>query len=129
MAEPGTNVMRRLSEEFPFLGFLLALFAFGNLLHYFLIPSYLAVTRENWIVREILRLFVRNAWNRQWIHALHQYLALLDEFCTFSTVEWTRILRCSVSVLTQNGEGCSADASAFSPGMRCSHLEIRKLLL
>ena len=49
---------------------------------------------------------------------LHQYLALLDELCAFSTVKWTRILRCSVSALTQDGEVCSADASALSLGMR-----------
>ena len=42
----------------------------------------------------------------------------LDEVCSFSTVRWTRILRFSVSVLTQDGEACSADASALSPGMR-----------
>ena len=33
-------------------------------------------------------------------------------------VKWTRILRFSVSVLTQNGEVCSADASALTPDMR-----------
>ena len=54
----------------------------------------------------------------QWIHVLHQYLALLDEFCTFFAVKWTRSLRCSVSILTQNGEVCFADASALSAGMR-----------
>ena len=74
---------------------------------------------------------------RQWRHVLHQCLALVDELHTFSTAKWTRILRCSVfslgivldSVLTQNGEVCSADASVYSPGMRCSHLEIWKFLL
>ena len=34
------------------------------------------------------------------------------------------MLRCSVSVLTQNEEVCSADASVFCPAM-CSHLENR----
>ena len=63
---------RRLSEEFPFLGFLLALFALGSLVHYFFMSSHLGVTRpvsgccmwktENWILWEILRLLVRNAW-------------------------------------------------------------------
>ena len=36
---------RRLSDEFPFLGFFLALFALGNMVHYLLVASYLAVTR------------------------------------------------------------------------------------
>ena len=40
----------------------------------------------------------------------------MDELHAFSTLLWTRILRCSVSVLTQNGEVCSVDASAFSLG-------------
>ena len=31
-------------------------------------------------------------------------------------MKWTWIQRWSVSVLTQHGEVCSADASAFSPG-------------
>ena len=51
----------------------------------------------------------------------------MDELHTFSSAKWTRILRCSVSALTQNGEVCSADTSALSLGMRCSHLEIWKL--
>ena len=36
----------------------------------------------------------------------------------FSSAKQTRILRCFVSVLTQNGEVCSVDASALSPDMR-----------
>ena len=119
--------LRRLQEEFPFLRFLLTLIALGNLVHYFLIPSHLAVTRhvtvccmwntEIRILREILRLFGA-MFGSTVVHVLHQCLALLDELRTFSTTKWTRILRCSVSVLTQNGEVCSADASALSPGMR-----------
>ena len=52
--------LRQLSEEFPFLGFLLALFALGNVMHCFLMASYLAVpcpvfgrclwSTENWIL-------------------------------------------------------------------------------
>ena len=34
-----------------------------------------------------------------------------DEFRTFSMSKWTRILKCSLSVLTQNGEMCSADGT------------------
>ena len=47
----------------------------------------------------------------------------LDELYTISTSKWTRIL-VFFSVLTQNGEVCSADASIHSLDMRCSHLEI-----
>ena len=64
---PSHVSLRRLQEEFPFLRFLLTLIALGNLVHYFLIPSHLAVTRhvtvccmwntEIRILREILRLF------------------------------------------------------------------------
>ena len=54
---------------------------------------------------------------------------LLDEFHTVSTSPWTRILKCSLSVLTQNGEVCSADASVFWSSSRCSHLGISILLL
>ena len=51
---------------------------------------------------------------RQWIHVLRQYLAPLDDLHTFSTVKWTRSLNLFFSVLTQNGEVCSVDASVFS---------------
>ena len=57
--------------------------------------------------------------SRQRIHVLHQYLALFGRIAhIIYGVKWTRILRFSVSVLTQNGEVCSADASALCPGMR-----------
>ena len=70
--------------------------------------------------------------DRLWIHVLHQLQGgfeknslifysgpeVEDECFAFSTVKWTRILRFSVSVLTQNGEVCSADASALSPDIR-----------
>ena len=57
--------LRRLLEEFPFLGFLLAPFALGNLVHYFLMASYLAVRLPAsgccmWILRETLRLLGRS---------------------------------------------------------------------
>ena len=68
--------------------------------------------------------FVRRAcFVRQWIRGLRQCLAL-DEFHTFFTFTWTRILKYFFSFLTQNGELCSADASARSPLVRCSHLEL-----
>ena len=64
---------RRPSEGFFFpVFFLLALFALGNEVHYFLMASNLAVTlpvsgcclrsTEKWILREILRLLGRSAW-------------------------------------------------------------------
>ena len=59
---------------------------------------------------------------RQWIHVMLQYIWLWDEFSTFSTSTWTRNLRCSFSVLTQNGEVCSVDASGYCPCAR-SHPE------
>ena len=57
--------------------------------HAFCVSGYYMWNSEIWIIREILRLFVRNAWNRQWIHALHQYLALLDEFCIAHFLRWS----------------------------------------
>ena len=61
---------------------------------------------------------------RQVIHVMRQsWLFFLDELYTISTSKWTRIL-VFFSVLTQNGEVCSADASIHSLDMRCSHLEI-----
>ena len=70
--------------------------------------------------------FARSALTReqclaqQWIHVLHQCL-VLDARRTFSPSKKTRILRCSVSVLTQIGEVCSADASAFSRTWKSGH--------
>ena len=58
---------------------------------------------------------------------LRQYLAL-SEVHTISTLKWTRILK-YLSFLTQNGELCSADASARCPLVRCSLLELWKLFL
>ena len=40
----------------------------------------------------ILRLLGSKDSARQWIHALHQYLALHDDLHAFSTAKWTRIL-------------------------------------
>ena len=70
---PSSHVSRRwLAEEFMFLGFLLALFALGNMVHDFLVASYLVVTllvsgcclwsTENWILLQILRLLGRSTW-------------------------------------------------------------------
>ena len=111
---------RQLSEEFPFPWFLARAVRTRNVVHYFLLASYLAVpclvfvcclwSTENWTLWA-------QCLARLWIHVLHQYFALLDDLHTFSTVKWTRIQRCSVSVLTWNGEVCAADASALSPGM------------
>ena len=47
---------------------------------------------------------------RGWLHVLHQCLAF-DELHIFSTLPWTRILKCLVFILTRNGEECSVDAS------------------
>ena len=44
---------------------------------------------------------------RQWIHDLQQYLAPCGRIAHISTSMWTRILRCSVSGLAQNGEVCA----------------------
>ena len=41
---------------------------------------------------------------------------LLDELHIFSTLPWTRILKCLVSVLTQNGEEGSSRCFGLSPG-------------
>ena len=64
---------------------------------------------QNWILREILRVFRAQRLARQWVHVLHQCLALLDEFRIFprevdsnskvfslrSRAEWRRVLsRC-----------------------------------
>ena len=54
--------------------------------------------------------------------------AWLDSGYMFCISAWRFWMRCSVSVLTQNGEVCSADASVYSSGVRCSHLEIWKIL-
>ena len=67
-------------------------------------------------------LLVRKDLVRQWIHVLHQYLALLDDWHLFSTVKWSLSLKCFFSVLTRNGEVFSVDASVFSL-LHSSHLE------
>ena len=41
----------------------------------------------------------------------------------FSTGKWTQILKCFFSVLLQNGEVCSVEASVFSLVTHSSHLE------
>ena len=128
-AEPGPShvSLRRLSEEFPFLGFLARAvrnWKYGALFPYGLIfGSHVSCV---WVshVEYTIGFFGRccdslGAMAGSTVDTCsHQYLALSDEFCTLSKVKWTRILRFSVSVLTQNGEVCSADASALSPGMR-----------
>ena len=53
--------------------------------------------------------------------------SLLDEFHTISTFDVDSDPEVFLSVLTQNGEVCLADASARSPLVRCSHLELWKL--
>ena len=60
---------------------------------------------------------------RHWIHVLHQYLALLDEVCTLSTVKWTRILR--VFSLRSHAEWRSVLSRCFSSQSwyASSHLE------
>ena len=60
---------------------------------------------EHWTLRE-MTLAVPQCLARRWL----QYLAL-DELRIFSTLPWTRILKCLVFVLTQNGEECSVNAS------------------
>ena len=88
-------------REFLFLGFLLALFAPGKMVHYFLTPSYLAVTRlvsgccmwitANWILRETDSGYMFCISTRRfWTNVAH-----------FLRVKWIRILRCSVSVLSR----------------------------
>ena len=126
-AETGSSPsvsLRRPFEEFPFRGFLLALFALGKWYIGLVSGSHSSCV---WVLHVNYSEFdfsgdsaVTRAqcFAGQWIRVLHQCVALLHKFCTFSTVKWTRILRFSVSVLTQNGEGCPADASALSLGMR-----------
>ena len=70
----------------------------------------------------------RNAWLELWIHFCISTWRFWTN-CTHFYVDVGSDLRCSVSVLAQNGEVCSADASAFSPGMRVQHLENWTLLL
>ena len=111
-------IPRGLLEEFLILG-LLALFALGNMAHYSSATLCLAVfssmsgccmrNGEHWILRE-MTLAVPQCLARRWLHVLRHYLAL-DELHIFSTLPWTRILRCLVFVLTQNGEECSDDTS------------------
>ena len=115
--------LRRPFEEFRFLGFLLALFALGKWCIIYLGLVSGSHSSCVWVLRveySELDFSGDSAVTRvqclaeQWIHVLRQYVALFDEFC----MKWTRILRFSVSVLTQNGEVCSADASVLSLGMR-----------
>ena len=132
-AEQGL-IMRQSTKaflKFCFLGSMLALFALGiwciisswpvpdNYLFGFLVlpcgVQFFDSSGDVWVREQHLA--------RRWIHVLRQFPRLLDELHTVSTAKWTRILRCSVSVLKQNGEVCSADASVYSPGMCYSHLE------
>ena len=88
--------------------------------HYFFLALYFAVlcpvfgcclwSAKNWILWEMPWCSGAQCLARQWIHILHQFLV----YRTFPTSKWTRIER-SVSVLLQNGEVCSADASVFGP--------------
>ena len=74
----------------------------------------------NWILREMTLPRAQHLV-RQWIHVMLQYTWLLDDFPTISTSTWTRNLWCFFSVLTQNGQVCSVDASGYCPCMRCLH--------
>ena len=64
-------------------------------------------------------LFASVCLARQWIHVLHQYLAL-DEFRTISTSTWTHrgLFLCSHAEWRR----CSVDASTEFV-LRCSHLD------
>ena len=98
---------------------MLALFALGKRVHYFLMASYLAVTRpvlgccvwytEIWILWEILRLFGRNAWldsgymfrisTWRFGRIAHIFYGEVDSnsevFCLRSHAEWRSVLsRC-----------------------------------
>ena len=106
--------LRRLSEEFPFLCLRSRC---SHLEIWCLISSssYQAVLcpvfgRCMWSTELDFsghaRFFGGQCLARQWIHVLHQYLALLDEFCTCSTVKWTRILRCQ-SPFSRRVEKCA----------------------
>ena len=109
---------RRLFGRLSYPG-LLALFALGNMAQYSSTTLYLAVftsmsgcfvwDAEHWILWE-MTLAVAQCLARRWLHVLRQYLAF-RRIAYFSTLPWTRILKCLVFVLTQNGEECSADAS------------------
>ena len=52
--------------------------------------------------------------------------ALLDEWHLFSTAKWTRILKWFFSVLLQNGEVSSVDASVFTP---FAQLALRRVMM
>ena len=70
---------------------------------------------QNWIFREILGLLLCNTWfdsGYMFCDSLRRYW---NELHTFSSLPWTRNLRSSVSVLSQNGDMCSVDASVRSP--------------
>ena len=89
-AETGSIIIRQSTEAFeelPFLGLLLALFAFGNLVHYYFMALYLAVlcpvfgcclsSPENWIL-----------WVMPWCSGVHclarSWLHVPSECCLYS---------------------------------------------
>ena len=144
-AETGSIIIRQSTEafeEFPFLILLLALFALGNMVHYFFMALYLAVvcpvfgcclwSTVNWILW-VMRWCSRvHCLARFWQHVpsecclrntvldlsedslvIAAMLGFMNDFRTFCTWLWTRILKFSLSILVQNGEVCSADVSVF----------------
>ena len=113
---PSSHVSLRMPlEEFPFHGLLLALFALGNVVHYLLVALYLSeCCLRNTVIGSIGRLsgYCRNAC----LDSGYTFCAsalLLNVISHFFYVEVDSNLKCSLSVLTQNGEVCSADASVF----------------
>ena len=111
-------------KNFVFLKLSLAWFALGNLVHYSLYASYRAVTlpesgcclwSAGWIFREIL---VCYSGANTWFDSGYMFCISCG-----ATAKWVRILKSFLSVLTQNGDVCSVDASVFHPLLHSSHLE------
>ena len=84
---------------------------------------------RNTVIGSIGRLsgYCRNAWlDSGYIFCVSAWL--LNVISHISASKWTRILKYSLSILSQTGEVCSA-ASVFWSSSRCSHLENWTLLL
>ena len=74
----------------------------------------LAVEFRIWIFREILGCFSAILGSTVDTCSATVF-GVIGTNCTFSSLRWTRNLRSSVSVLSQNGDLCSVDASVRSP--------------
>ena len=118
-------IMRQYTEAFGrFLVCMCVLLILGNLDHYFVLPLYLTVTcpmfgccRAEYSALDFRGDDSLGAQHlvRRWIHVMLQYVCFF--WTNFPHVlrrrgPWN--LRCSFSVLTQNGEACSVDMHTFT---------------